>query len=59
MLLVREVFNTKPGKAGALVKMFKQVIPYMEKTGLKNTKVMTDHQLVLEKVFYKLQNLQS
>ena len=42
MLLIREVFNTKPGKAGALVKMFKQVIPYMEKAGLKNTKVMTD-----------------
>jgi hypothetical protein len=42
MLLIREVFNAKPGKAGELVKMFKQVIPYMEKAGLKNTKIMTD-----------------
>jgi hypothetical protein len=42
MLLIREVFNAKPGKAGQLAKMFKQVIPYMEKAGLKNTKVMTD-----------------
>jgi hypothetical protein len=42
MLLIREVFTTKPGKAGELVKIFKQVIPYMEKVGLKNTKVMTD-----------------
>ena len=42
MLLIREVFNTKPGKAGELVKKFKQVIPFMEKAGLKNTIVMTD-----------------
>ena len=42
MLLIREVFNTKPGKAGELVKKFKQVIPFMEKEGLKNTRVMTD-----------------
>ena len=42
MILIREVFTTKPGKAGELVKKFKQVIPYMEKEGLKNIKVMTD-----------------
>ena len=42
MLLIREVFNAKPGKAGELVKKFKQVIPFMEKEGLKNTRVMTD-----------------
>ncbi|OGU27207.1 MAG: hypothetical protein A2057_07000 [Ignavibacteria bacterium GWA2_35_9] len=42
MLLIREVFNAKPGKAGELAKKFKQVIPYMEKEGLKNVKVMTD-----------------
>lgn len=42
MLLIREVFNAKPGKAAELVKKFKQVIPFMEKEGLKNTKVMTD-----------------
>jgi len=42
MILIRDVFTTKPGKAGELVKKFKAVIPYMEKEGLKNTKVMTD-----------------
>jgi len=42
MILIREVFTTKPGKAGELVKKFKQVIPFMEKEGLKNTKIMTD-----------------
>ena len=42
MLLIREVFNAKPGKAGELAKKFKQVIPFMEKEGLKNTRVMTD-----------------
>jgi hypothetical protein len=42
MLLIRKVFNAKPGKAGELVKKFKQVIPFMEKEGLKNTRVMTD-----------------
>ena len=42
MILIREVFTTKPGKAGELVKKFKQVAPYMEKEGLKNIKVMTD-----------------
>ena len=42
MVLIREVFNTKPGKAGELVKKFKQVIPYMEKEGLRNIKIMTD-----------------
>jgi len=42
MILIRDVFTTKPGKAGELVKKFKQTIPYMEKEGWKNTKVMTD-----------------
>ncbi len=39
MVLIREVFTTKPGKAGELVKKFKQVMPYMEKEGLKNIRL--------------------
>ncbi len=43
MYLVREVFNTKPGKAKELVKMFKAAMPHFEKSGeMKNSKVMTD-----------------
>lgn len=43
MYLVREVFKAKPGKAGALVKMFKAAAPHFEKTeGVKNTRIMTD-----------------
>jgi len=42
MYLIRDVFNTKPGKAKELVKKFKQAIPYMEKQGMKGSKIMTD-----------------
>ncbi|MEO5569703.1 MAG: hypothetical protein ABIT08_02650 [Bacteroidia bacterium] len=43
MYLIREVFNTKPGKAKELVKKFKQCIPIFEKNEEgKNYKVMTD-----------------
>ena len=43
MYLIREVFQTKPGKAKDLVKMFKQAMPHFEKEGqAKNMKVMTD-----------------
>jgi len=43
MYLIREVFQAKPGKAGALVKMFKAAMPHFEKTeGMKNSKIMTD-----------------
>ena len=43
MYLIREVFQAKPGKAGALVKMFKQAQPHIEKQeGMKNMKIMTD-----------------
>lgn len=43
MYLIREVFQTKPGKAKELVKKFKQSIPHFEKTGDgANFKVMTD-----------------
>jgi len=43
MYLIREVFQTKPGKAKDLVKMFKQAMPHFEKEGqAKNMKVMAD-----------------
>ncbi len=42
MYLIRDVFNTKPGKAKELVKKFKQAAPLMEKQGMKNFKIMTD-----------------
>jgi hypothetical protein len=43
MYLVREVFNTHPGKAKELVKIFKAAMPHFEKSGeMKNGKVMTD-----------------
>jgi hypothetical protein len=42
MYLIREVFQTKPGKAKELVKKFKQAAPYMEKSGMKGIKIMTD-----------------
>ena len=43
MYLIREVFQTKPGKAKELVKMFKQAAPHFEKTGeMKNMKILTD-----------------
>lgn len=42
MYLVRDVFQTKPGKAKELVKKFKQASPLMEKEGMKGFKVMTD-----------------
>ena len=42
MYLIRETFNTKPGKAKELVAKFKKVMPYMEKDGVQNTRIMTD-----------------
>jgi hypothetical protein len=42
MYLIREVFQTKPGKAKELVKKFKQAAPFFEKQGMSNTKIMTD-----------------
>jgi len=42
MYLVREVMNTKPGKAKEMVSKFKKMMPYMEKDGYKNGRVMTD-----------------
>ena len=42
MYIVREVFNTKPGKAKELVKKFKQAAPHFEKDGLTKMRIMTD-----------------
>lgn len=42
MLLIRDVFRTKPGKAKELVKKFIQVVPFMQQQGFNNTKIMTD-----------------
>lgn len=43
MYLIREVFQTKPGKAKELVKMFKLAAPHFEKTAeMHNMRVLTD-----------------
>lgn len=42
MYLVREIMNTKPGKAKDLVSTFKKAKPFMEKEGIKDLKIMTD-----------------
>jgi len=42
MYLIREIFQTKPGKAKDLVKKFKQAAPFFEKSGFTNFKIMTD-----------------
>lgn len=41
MYIVREVFQTKPGKAKDLVAKFKKAMPAMQKMGFKS-RVMTD-----------------
>ena len=43
MYLIREIMHCKPGKAGELVKRFKQMEPLMREVGLKEPpRVMTD-----------------
>ncbi len=43
MYLVRDVFKAKPGNAKALVKKFKEALPYLPKVeGGKAHRVMTD-----------------
>ena len=43
MFLIRDVFRCKPGKAGALARMFLKTVPSMEKEdGFRNIRVMTD-----------------
>lgn len=41
MYVIRDIFNTKPGKAKELVAMFKKSIPFLKKEGI-NSRVMTD-----------------
>jgi hypothetical protein len=43
MYLIRDVFQTKPGKARELVKKLKAAVPYFEETeGGRNYRIMTD-----------------
>ena len=42
MFLIRDVFNTKPGKAKELVAMMKKAAPHMRTPGIRNMRVMTD-----------------
>ena len=43
MFLVREIMHCKPGKAGELVRRFKQMEPFMKEVGLTEPqRVMTD-----------------
>ena len=44
MFLIRDVFRCKPGKAGALARMFQETIPSMERDdGFRNCRVMVDY----------------
>ncbi len=44
MLLIRDVFRCKPGKARQLAEMFKKTIPSMEKEdGFRHSRVMVDY----------------
>jgi len=42
MLIIREVFNCKPGKVRALVEKFMEMSRLQEKAGLGRMRVMTD-----------------
>jgi hypothetical protein len=43
MFLIREIFHCRPGKAGEMVKRFKQMQPIMTEMGFKGSqRVMTD-----------------
>ena len=42
MYLIRDIFNTKPGRAKDLVAMVKKAMPHMQAPGIKNQRVMTD-----------------
>ena len=43
MFLIRNIFNANPGKAKALVEIFKKAVPIMEANGIvKNTRILTD-----------------
>ena len=44
MLLIRDVFRCRPGKAGELARRFKETIPSMEaEDGFRNVRVMVDY----------------
>ena len=42
MYIIRDVLKAKPGKAGALVAIFKKATSIMESLGTKKTRIMTD-----------------
>ena len=42
MYIIRDVFNTKPGDAKNLVKIFKKTGPIFQKRGIRNIRVLTD-----------------
>ena len=42
MFIIRDIFNTKPGKAKELVAKFKKATPHFKKIGAKEVTVMTD-----------------
>lgn len=43
MFLIRNIFHASPGKAKALVKIFKNAAPYLEANGtVKSTRILTD-----------------
>jgi hypothetical protein len=44
MFLIRDVFRCKPGKAGAVARMFLATVPSMEnEDGFRNVRVLTDY----------------
>jgi hypothetical protein len=42
MYIVRDIFNTKPGKAKELVSIFKKAAPLMGSLGIKDYRILTD-----------------
>lgn len=42
MYLIRDIFNTKPGRAKDLVAKLKHAMPHMRAPGVHDTRVMTD-----------------
>lgn len=42
MYLIRDVFNTKPGRAKDLVAKFKKAMPHMPTSEMRGMRVMTD-----------------
>jgi len=42
MYVIRDVFQTKPGQAKALVNIFKNAATFMQSMGVKQTRILTD-----------------